>query len=197
MICAIVLAAGRSERMGTQKLLLPLGGKPVIARIVDELRQCRLQKIIVVVGRDGEAVEHALNGRDVTFVTNPDPSGDMLSSVRSGLHATTIGCEAMLIVLGDQPNISSELASKLIERFPESGDGIVVPTHLGQRGHPLLIAARFRDELLSQHEGVGLRGLLAAHPEVVLRLELEDATVFADMDTPEDYQNQLARAKSS
>jgi len=197
MICAIVLAAGRSERMGTQKLLLPLGGKPVIARIVDELRRCKLQEIIVMVGRDGEAVEQALNEREVTFVTNPDPSGDMLSSVRCGLHAITIGCEAMLIVLGDQPNITSGLVSKLIEAFPASGDGIVVPTHHSRRGHPLLIAARFRDELLSQHAGVGVRGMLAAHPEAVLRVEIEDAALFEDMDTPADYQELLTRAQSS
>jgi molybdenum cofactor cytidylyltransferase len=192
MICALVLAAGRSERMGTQKLLLPLGGKPVIARIVDELQQSPLQETVVVVGRDGEKVQQALKGRAVSFVTNPDFAGDMLSSVRCGLRAIPAGRVAVLVVLGDQPNIASQLVRKLIEAFKESGRGIIVPAHNGHCGHPLLIATRFRDELLSRHEGVGLHGLLDAHPEEVFRLEISDAAVLEDIDTPDDYQRHLS-----
>lgn len=192
MICALVLAAGRSERMGTQKLLLPLGGKPVIARIVDELQQSPLQETVVVVGRNAEKVQQALKGRAVTFVTNPDFTGDMLSSVRCGLRAIPAGCVAVLVVLGDQPNLTSELVRKLISAFKESGRGIIVPAHHGHRGHPLLIATRFRDELLRRHEEVGLHGLLDAHYEEVFRLEFSDAAVLEDMDTPEDYQRHLS-----
>jgi molybdenum cofactor cytidylyltransferase len=190
MICAIVLAAGRSLRMGAQKLLLPLGGKPVIARIVDELQLSPLQETVVVVGRDSEKVQHALKGRALSFVTNPNFADDMLSSVRCGLRTVPSGCGAVLIVLGDQPNITSQLIGRLIRAFKKSGRGIIVPAHNGQRGHPLLIATRFRDELLSRHEGVGLRGLLDAHPQEVLRVEIADAAALEDMDTPEDYQRQ-------
>lgn len=191
MICAVVLAAGRSERMGTQKLLLPLGGKPVIARIVDELLQSPLQETVVVVGRDGEEVQQALKNCAVTFVTNPEFAGNMLSSVRCGLRAIPAGCEAVFVVLGDQPAISFQLVGNLIQAYKESGRGIVVPAHNGHRGHPLLIATRFCDELLDRHEDVGLKGLLDMHPDAVFRLEISDATVLEDMDTPEDYQRQL------
>jgi molybdenum cofactor cytidylyltransferase len=191
-ICALVLAAGRSERMGTQKLLLPLGGKPVIARIVDELQRSALREIVVVIGRDGEKIQQALKGRAVTFVTNPDFTGDMLGSVRCGLRAIPAGCVAMLVVLGDQPNLTSQLVRKLIGAFKASGRGIIVPTHNGHRGHPLLIATRFRDELLSCHEEVGLHGLLDEHREEVFRLEIADAAVLIDMDTPEDYRRHLS-----
>ena len=84
MIGAIALAAGRSRRMGTQKLLLPLRGKPIIASVVDELLKSTLEEICVVVGRDAWQVESALDGRNVHLVSNPDPAGDMLSSVRCG-----------------------------------------------------------------------------------------------------------------
>jgi len=191
MIYAIILAAGRSRRMGAQKLLLPLAGKPVIARIVDELLASPVHKVLVVVGRDGKAVQAALQGRSVGFLSNPDPAGDMLGSIRCGLRTIPTGCSAVLVVLGDQPNVTSGLVATLIAGFTESRQGIVVPTHQGHREHPVLFAARFRDELLSRHDGVGLRGLLDAHPDEVASLEVADSTLFRDMDTPEDYRREL------
>jgi len=201
MICAIVLAAGRSERMGAQKLLLPLRGQSVITRIVDELIGIPLQRIIVVVGRDAEPIQQALVGRVVTFVANPDPVGDMLSSVRCGLRALPKSCPAVLVALGDQPGVTSKLVGELIRAFREPtpdvetpGKQIVVPVHAGRRGHPLLFATRFRDELMTCYDGVGLHGLLAAHPDEVLEVEVSTATELEDMDTPEDYQQQLKSA---
>ncbi|TAK92798.1 MAG: nucleotidyltransferase family protein [Verrucomicrobia bacterium] len=191
MICAVVLAAGRSERMGTQKLLLPLGGKPVIARIVDELRQSSHDRIVVVVGRDGEKVRHALAGRDVTFATNPDFNGDMLSSIRCGLRATLPDCEAALIVLGDQPNLTAQLVEKLTRAFADMPGKIIVPANGGHRGHPLLIPTRLAAELLTGYEKTGLRGLLDAHAAEVCRIEVADSALLEDMDTPEDYQRLL------
>jgi molybdenum cofactor cytidylyltransferase len=192
MICAIVLAAGRSERMGTQKLLLPIGGKPVITGIVDEIQQSPLQLTIVVTGHDGKVIQAALKGREATFVENPEPQGDMLSSIRCGLRAIPEQCTAVLVVLGDQPGINAELVFKLIDVFTSSGRGIVVPTHLGHRGHPVLIAARFRDELLRQHDDLGLRGLLDVHHREIQQVEVANA--MADIDTPEDYQRLLNSA---
>ena len=193
MICAMVLAAGRSSRMGRQKLLLPLGHKPIIARIVDELLLSPVQSIGVVVGCEGEKIKKALPGRDVTFVRNPDSEGDMLSSVRCGLHALPESCEAVLVALGDQPAINHELIGELIRGFRERGGEIVVPAHADRRGHPMLFAARFCDEVLTRYDGVGLRGLLDAHPDVVFKVLVPTASVLEDMDTPEDYERQRRR----
>lgn len=201
MICAIVLAAGRSERMGTQKLLLRLRGKPIIAGILDELIRSPLRQIFVVVGRDAEQIQSALAGRAVTFVSNPEPDGDMLSSVRCGLRVLPASCEAVLVVLGDQPGVTSKLVGELMRAFraelPEGGapnGDIIVPTHAGRRGHPLLFAARFRDEILTRYDGIGLYELLAAHSEEVVELEVSTAAQLEDMDGPEDYQRQLKSA---
>jgi molybdenum cofactor cytidylyltransferase len=194
MICAIILAAGRSRRMGAQKLLLPLAGKPVIARIVDELQQISSLKLLVVVGRNGKGIQAALQGRRVGLLRNPDVAGDMLSSLRCGLRALPAGCSAVLVVLGDQPNLTARLVTELIAGRDRSGSGIIVPTHLGRRGHPVLLAACFRDELLGRYDGVGLQGLLQAHPDEVFSVEIQDGAVLRDMDKPEDYQRELAHS---
>ena len=95
MICAIILAAGRSQRMGTQKLLLPLAGKPVITRIVDELQQVPTLQLQVVVGRNGNGIQEALRGRRVSLLRNPDAAGDMLGVADNmGRALATIPAEA-------------------------------------------------------------------------------------------------------
>ncbi len=191
MICAVVLAAGRSARMGTQKLLLPLGGRPVIVRVVDELVCSPLEQIAVVVGREAKQIQQALRGRTVSFVQNPAADGDMLSSVRCGLRALPEPCVATLVALGDQPGLTQELVGELIRAFRQTGRGIIVPAHAGRRGHPLLFAARWRNEVLTRHDGVGLRGLLDAHAEEIFEVAVPAARVLEDLDTPEDYQRHL------
>jgi molybdenum cofactor cytidylyltransferase len=187
MIHAIVLAAGRSRRMGAQKLLLPIGGQPTIARVVDALT-CRLiDRIWVVIGLDGPRIQTALAGRDLNFVTNAEAEGDMLSSVRCGLRALPEPWEAGLVVPGDQPTLTSEVVSSLVRTFQAGRGGIAVPTYHGKRGHPTLIARRHLEEMLDQHDAVGLRGLLQAHPTDVVEVETDAPGVLDDMDRPEDY----------
>lgn len=193
MICALVLAAGRSHRMGAQKLLLPLGGKPAIARIVDEVVRSPVDQVFVVVGHDGKRIAGALAGRRVNFVTNPHAEGEMLSSVRCGLSAMPTSCTAVLAVLGDQPSLTADVVGLLIRAFRTGGRGIVVPTYGGRRGHPLLFAMHYRDEILSRYEDVGLRGLLHAHPEDVLEVETAAPGVLEDMNVPEDFRQTAAR----
>ena len=140
MIYAMVLAAGRSRRMGAQKLLLPLGDRPVIARIVDEVLSSPVDRVFVIVGPDGNGIAEALAGQCVDFVTNPDAEGEMLSSVRCGLRAMPEDCTAVLVVLGDQPGITADVVAMLVQAFQTSGRGIVVPIYGGRRGHPLLLS---------------------------------------------------------
>ena len=167
MIGALVLAAGQSRRMGTQKLMLPLGGEPIITRIVDELLRAGLEHITVVVGRDAGSVEAA-----------------------SRLRALPAECAGVLVALGDQPGLRAGLVAELIRVFREEAAGIAVPKYGGHRGHPVLFAAKFREEVLSQHDGVGLRGLLTAHPALVHELPVSAEAALEDMDTPADYERQ-------
>ncbi|KPK43171.1 MAG: hypothetical protein AMJ65_06585 [Phycisphaerae bacterium SG8_4] len=192
MICAVVLAAGLSRRMGTQKLLLPFAGKTVVAHIVDQIIASTVDDVHVVVGHEGGQVSRELSDRPVSVVTNPDYKSGMLSSVRCGLTALGQQCRAVLVVLGDQPSITSKLIDQMLESFTTTEKQILVPFYNGRRGHPVLFSAGYRDEILTHYDDVGLRGLLHAHPDEVFELRVPSSAVLLDMDCPEDYRRQLA-----
>lgn len=193
MICAILLAAGQSRRMGQQKLLLPFEGQTVIGHIADQIVAAPIERTVVVTATEGEAIRLTLAGKPLTFVVNPDAAGDMLSSVRCGLQAVPAECTAAIVILGDQPTIRAALIADLVRAFQSRRAKIVVPSCCGQRGHPILFSADYFAEVLTQHDGVGLRGLLQAHPSDVAEVEVADTAVLADMDGPEDYQRELSR----
>lgn len=193
MISAIVLAAGQSLRMGTQKLLLPLGNTTVIAHIVDSLLAGGLSRVIVVTRAGEPHIAEALVGREIQFTENPDTKGDMLSSVRCGLRALTGDCQAVMLALGDQPGITPEMVRDLAIDYGLHPEGILVPVFEGKRGHPMIFSVKYRNEILEQHDGSGLRGLLLAHPQELREWTADSAAVLADMDVPEDYQRELAR----
>jgi len=193
MISAIVPAAGQSLRMGQQKLLLPLGKIPVIAHVVDALLAGGLSRVIVVTRAGEPRIAGALVGREIQFTENPDPKGDMLSSVRCGLRALPGDCEAVMLALGDQPSITPELARALAIDYRLHPGGILVPVFQGRRGHPMIFSIKFRDEILQQHDASGLRGLALAHPQELREWTADSAAVLEDMDVPEDYERELAR----
>lgn len=193
MICAILLAAGRSRRMGVQKLLLPFGGRTVIGHIAGEILRSPVDHTLVVVGRDAARIAEALAGQRVTLVTNPDSGGEMLSSVRCGLRALPPECDAVLVALGDQPTLTAELIGQVIDAFRAAGRGVVVPVCGGRSGHPILFSARYREEVLTRYADVGLRGLRHAHPADVLELIVTSPSVLSDIDCPEDYRRELAK----
>ena len=192
MICAIVLAAGESRRMGAQKLLLPFGGKTVIAHVVDELLRSDIDAVYVVVGHEGNRITEELSGRSVTIVTNPNYKLGMLSSVRCGLQALPQKCEKVLVALGDQPAITSELVNQIVQSSSTTDKGILVPLYRGKRGHPILFSTRYRDEIMTSFDNVGLRGLLQAHPDDILELTVSTPAVLSDIDSPDDYRRELA-----
>jgi molybdenum cofactor cytidylyltransferase len=187
MIVAIVLAAGKSQRMGAQKLLLPLKGVPVITRVVDEVLASPVDEVLVVVGQDRTAIEHALQGRPVTLAVNPEVGGEMLSSVRQGLRALSSQARAALVVLGDQPAISRAVVAELVVAFDRRGGGIAVPTFQGKRGHPLLLSTAYRDEILRSYDAVGLRGLLKDRAGDVIEVPVSVPGILEDLDLPADY----------
>ena len=191
MICAVVLAAGLSRRMGVQKLLLPFGGKTVIVHIVDQLLASNVDEIHVVVGHKAESISAELSCRSIYIVNNPNYKSGMLSSVRCGLQNLSENCRAVLVVLGDQPSITTELIDQMLQTFATTEKSILVPLYQGKRGHPILFSTQYRDEILTQYGDVGLRGVLHCHPDDIHELVVSDASVLCDMDYPEDYQREL------
>lgn len=193
MIAAVVLAAGESRRMGRQKLLLPFGEKTVIEHVVDRVLASAVDRVVVVTGRDHDALETAIGNRNVAVVCNARYAEGMLSSVRCGVAAFSGEVRGFLFVLGDQPSVSTDTINRLLDEFRTNRHGIVVPACGDRTGHPVVVASRFRDAIMTRFDGVGLRGLLREYPGEVSRLQMQDDTVLFDMDTPTEYERERAR----
>jgi molybdenum cofactor cytidylyltransferase len=184
-VAALVLAAGRSTRMGeTNKLLMDLHGQPMIARTVAAIVGSAVQATVVVTGHEADAIKKALQGARVTFAHNPRYADGMATSLKAGLGALPSDADAVLICLGDMPAVSPGAIGKLIAAFnPTEGRSIIVPTFGGKRGNPVLFARAFVDEMRAAEGDVGARALLSQHADAVYEVET-DAGVLADADTP-------------
>lgn len=196
MICAIVLAAGCSSRMGTQKLLLPFGQNKVITHIINQLTNSIVTQAYVVVGHQPEQITEELSGKPVTIIPNPQYKTGMLSSVRAGIRNIPQDCEAILIVLGDQPSVTSKLIDEIVKEFPKTDKKIIVPKYNDKRGHPILISTIFKDEILTNFDDIGLCGLLRAHDSDIYEMNVSDSSVVTDMDYPEDYQREINKLEN-
>ncbi len=195
MVGAIVLAAGESRRMGTQKLLLPFGAGTVVEHVVDRLLQSTVDETVVVTGQDAGRVAELLAGRPVRVEHNPNYREGMLSSVRRGVAAAPDTWTGIMVVLGDQPLLEVRVVDGLLAEFARHERDIVVPEFEGKRGHPMVFPALFRYEVLTEFDGEGLRGLLRAHSGRVRELKIDASSVLADMDVPEDYQEALRQLR--
>jgi len=187
MIWALILAAGESRRMGTQKLLLPYGESTVVEAIVRTALDSSVDGAIVVVGADREKVRNTLKSYPVTFAVNKDFERGMLSSIQAGFASLPGEAGAVVVMLGDQPAVPSEVIDGLVSGYRENGRGIVIPVYEKRRGHPILIETAYRSEILGLDPEVGLRQLIQSHPEDVLEVEVSSPAVLKDMDSPEDY----------
>jgi molybdenum cofactor cytidylyltransferase len=197
MICAIVLAAGCSSRMGTQKLLLPFGQSTVISHIVNQLIKRKVVKTYVVVGHKSEQIIDELPDKPVTIIHNPEYKTGMLSSVRAGIRDIPQEYGAILIVLGDQPSITTKLINEMVQCFSAKEKKIVVPKYNGKRGHPILLSTIFKNEILMNFDDVGLRGILRAHDNDIYEMNVTDPSVISDMDYPQDYQIEIERYENT
>ena len=185
-VSAIVLAAGRSRRMGAFKPLLPFGNQTVIESCVSNLRSAGIEEIIVVVGHRDNDVRQQLNSIPVTFVLNPDPDTEMSVSIQLGLAAVSPDARAILITPVDHPAVPGSIIRSLVENR-RAGAKLVQPEFQGKGGHPVLVDLAFRDELMTMGEKAGLRGFFADHRQEVLRLPVDSPFVAQDMDTWDDY----------
>jgi molybdenum cofactor cytidylyltransferase len=187
-IYAIILAAGRSTRMGGKpKLLLPFGASTILGCVLDSVVSAPIDRAYVVLGAWREAIEPFVRAYPVSIVINPDFDRGMLSSVQAGFRAIPPGEGAVFVIPGDHPGFAPTVFSRLLAARAEGGAGLVVPVFGGRGGHPLLVDLRFRADIEALDPAVGLRGLLDLHPESVGRIPLEEAGIVLDIDTPDDY----------
>lgn len=186
-IAAIVLAAGRSRRMGAFKPLLPFGDRTVIESCISNLRAADVQDIIVVVGHRSEDIRAKLKTIEVNFALNPDPDSEMSASIARGVEEVSNSARALIIALVDHPAVPAETIKILIGEW-RRGARLVQPEHEGRGGHPVIIDLAYRDELMALDPESGLRALFASHRSEVKRMPVASPYVARDMDTWEDYQ---------
>jgi xanthine dehydrogenase accessory factor len=187
----IILAAGKSERMGQQKLLMPYAEKTMIEHIVEKAKGSNAGKVSVVVGSHQEEVTEIIQHLSAKVVLNRDFEKGMLSSVQCGFNAISSNSKAGMILLGDQPMVQTKVINKLIDSFYKTGKGIIIPIYKNKRGHPVIIDARYINTINDLNPQVGLRQLMIEHNDDIYEIEVDTNTILKDIDTIEDYKKEL------
>lgn len=188
MISAIVLAAGQSKRMGTQKMLLPWGETSVIGKVITTLLASGLSNIHVVTGGIHSELVKKLKEFNVHFVYNPQyRNGEMLTSIQVGLKDISEEDDAVLVVLGDQPQIDVHVVQLIIDCYRLTRHKIIVPSYQMRRGHPWLLGKPFWEEILELRPPHTLRDFLNTHNETIDYVLVDNPGVIQDLDDQEDY----------
>jgi len=186
-IGALLLAAGQSRRMGgPNKLLAAIDGTPMVAHVARRLLASRARPIVAVLGNQADTVDIALGKLPVKRVRNPEFAAGLSTSLKRGIAALPSDLDGVIVCLGDMPLISGRHLERLIAAFnPLEGRAIIVPTRRGKRGNPVLWSRQFFPEMTGLAGDVGAKHLIGEHAEFVAEVEMDDAAVLVDIDTPE------------
>jgi molybdenum cofactor cytidylyltransferase len=184
---AIVLAAGASRRMGTNKLLLAIEGEPMVRRTVRRALDAGCSPVVVVTGHEAERVSEALVGLEVVFAASADPTGPTSGSLHAGLRALPVACEAAVVMLADMVEVSASMVRDLISAAAASAAPLVVSQYGEVNAPPLLFRRVLWPELLAwSGEGCGKQVVNAHRAEAIVLTWPERA--LQDVDTPADYE---------
>jgi molybdenum cofactor cytidylyltransferase len=192
-IWAVILAAGESKRMGLPKMLLTFSGMTMIEKVITNVSESKIDKIIVVLGAYRDALVELISKLPVKYCYNDNYKKGMLSSVQCGFRNLSSVCRAVLVFQGDQPLITSNAINEVIEAYLSSGKGIVIPVYKGRRGHPLLIDIKYRDEIEKLNPDKGLRSLACMFSDDVLEVDTNESGILTDFDTYEQYKKELIK----
>ena len=199
MIPGVVLAAGASSRMGRPKALLPtdVAGETFLTRIIRTLREAEVDDVVVVMGKDADAIRQAVQGDlEPRFIENPEPEAGQLSSLLVALRAVDHpGVRGMLVALVDVPLVSAETVRRafVLAAYRRSGAPVVRPVSGGRHGHPVIFDRAVFAELRRADPHIGAKAVVRAHQAAVVDVEVEDAGAVADVDTPADYDRIIGR----
>lgn len=187
MISGIVLAAGRSARLGRPKQTLLLDGLPLLSHVLRAARASSLDEVVLVLGHDADKIASAAGDWGQRVVVNPDFAAGQSTSIQAGLAALHSDAEAALVLIGDQPDVGPDVIDAVIQAYHVSGAPIVQPVYRGLPGNPVL----FRRDLFPELAGVtgdeGGRSIVRAHAADVVAVSIADRSLPRDVDTEEDY----------
>ena len=192
---AVLLAAGEGQRMGgVAKSLIRLQGVPLINRQLIALSGAGVDEVVVVTGHARDAVEAAVAGFPVTLAHNANYRDGQQGSVRVGLDLLGARCDAVLVLLADQPLIGAADLTELIAAFKKRGTGhVLVPMVDGQRGNPIVLDEVARAQIQASGTNLACRHLIERYPELVCLHETANTRFVTDLDTPEDVAALAAR----
>jgi molybdenum cofactor cytidylyltransferase len=185
VIVGVVLAAGASRRFGAQKLLAPVAGKAVVRWTVERMVASRLDAVIIVLGREADAVQRVLDGLTVRTVRNPRFADGLAASLVAGVDAMPPGSDAAVIALGDQPTVSTAVIDTLIDVWCSRRTSIVAPMYRGVRGNPVLFAHTVFAELRAGRGDRGARDVITRSADRVALVDV-DEEMPVDVDEPTD-----------
>jgi len=189
MISAIILAAGESKRMGNPKMLLPWAQSTVLGQVILSLKRAGINEILVVTGAERNKVEKLTDDLNIGSVFNADyASGEMLSSIQTGLKALSKKVNAALICLGDQPQVEPEVVQQILQKYSEKPKLLVVPSYQMRRGHPWLVDRSLWVDILKIKPPKSTRDFLNSHVSEIVYIPVNTSSVVEDMDIPEDYE---------
>ncbi len=188
MISAIILAAGESKRMGQPKMLLPWGETTVLQQVISTFQRGGVEDILVVTGGAHRYVADIVNKSGARHKFNKEYSnGEMLLSIQCGVASMATRAQATLIGLGDQPQVREGTVRLICETFRSRTSKLVVPSFQMRRGHPWLVERSLWDELLEMRQPQSPRDFLNHHADDIQYVEVDNPSILADLDTPEDY----------
>ena len=197
MIVGIILSAGESKRMGTPKQLLPWGKTIILQQVIDNALASHLGQVILVLGsRAGEIADKIKLSPKTRIVINNVYQEGMSSSVKCGVMNAPASAEAFMLLLGDQPFISPAIINRVLAEYQKSKYGIVIPVYNGKRGHPVIFAAKYKQELLAIADQ-GAKTVVNNHLRDILEVPLDVPEILTDIDTPQDYQKAKAQAEGN
>ena len=169
------------------KQLMPWRHSTVVEQTVDNLLGSAADEVIVVVGYIAEEVKKALANKPVKLVVNPDYEQGLSTSIIAGLNVVASHAQAVMLALGDQPLINSQVINRLIEEFYKHDKGIVIPTYQGRRGHPVIFAIKYKEKLLDLKGDIGGRQIIEDHAWDILEVPVNCESICTDIDTMDDY----------
>jgi len=187
LISAIILAAGESRRMGEPKQLMPLGKTTILERTVDNFLNSEVHDVIVVVGYRAEEVISLIADRSVAIAVNSAYREGMSTSIVAGLSLISDKIQGVMLALADQPFIDSHTINHLIEAFGAHNKNIAIPVYQGKRGHPVIFAIKYKEELLRLKGDIGGKEIIGQHPDDILEVTVNCEGICVDINTVDNY----------
>jgi molybdenum cofactor cytidylyltransferase len=189
MIAGIILAAGESQRMGRDKALLTYHGKTFLETIIQNLNAAGIEKIAVVLGHHAEVIQAKVNLAATQLVVNHEYPRGQTSSLQLGLETVaTDQPDAVILCLVDHPAVPAEVIAKLKQHFESTHAPVIIPTHNGERGHPVVISKALFPELLALSPGEPASAVIRKYRPETLFLEVADRGILIDVDEPRNYE---------